>query len=63
MGDLLSFVAIAVLMVLIVVSVRRQRATAAVVAAEAHDRIGSDGAQHERSMRARAGAVKAAQED
>jgi len=62
MGDLLSFVAIAVLMVLIVVSVRRQRVAAAVVAADAHDRIGSDGAQHERSMRARAGA-QAAHED
>jgi hypothetical protein len=63
MGDLLSIVAIAVLMVLIVVSVRRQRVSAALEAAEAQDRIGSDGAQHERSMRARAGAVKAAQED
>jgi hypothetical protein len=63
MGDLLSVVAIAVLMVLIVVSVRRQRVAAAVVAAETQDRIGSDGAQHERSMRARAGAVKAAKED
>jgi hypothetical protein len=63
MGDVLSIVAIAVLMVLIVVSVRRQRASAAVTAAEAQDRIGSDGAQHERSMRARAGAVKAAQDE
>ena len=63
MGDLLSFVAVAVLMVLIVVSVRRQRASAAVEAANAEDRIGFDGAQHERSMRARAGAVKAAQND
>ena len=62
MGDLLSFVAIAVLMVLIVVSVRRQRVAAALVAAETQHRIGSDGAQHERSMRARAGA-KAAHED
>jgi hypothetical protein len=63
MGDLLSIVAIAVLMVLIVVSVRRQRVLAAVEASSARDRIGSDGAQHERSMRARAGAVKAAHDD
>jgi hypothetical protein len=63
MGVLLSVVAIAVLMVLIVVSVRRQRVASAVVAAETRDRIGSDGAQHERSMRARAGAVKAAHDE
>jgi hypothetical protein len=59
MGEVLSIVAIAVLMVLIVVSVRRQRAAAAHEAAEARTRIGSDEAQHERSMRHRAEARSA----
>jgi hypothetical protein len=54
MGEVLSIFAIAVLMVLIVVSVRRQRAAAAHEAAQARARIGSDEAQHERSIRHRA---------
>jgi hypothetical protein len=54
MGEVLSIFAIAVLMVLIVVSLRRQRALAANDEAQARTRIGYDEAQHERSMQRRA---------
>ena len=54
MGDVLSIIAIAVLLVLLVVSVRRQRAIAAQNHAQERGRIGNDEAQRERSMRRRA---------
>jgi len=53
MGDILSIVAIAVLMALVVVSVRRQRAATADEGAELEGRLGTDGAQQERSARLR----------
>jgi hypothetical protein len=54
MGDVLSILAIAVLLALIVVSVRRQRATTAHEDEELQARIGSDAAQRERSAAQRA---------
>ena len=54
MGDVLSIIAIAVLLILIVISVQRQRATSADEDSELKARIGSDGAQAERSARLRA---------
>ncbi len=62
MGDVLSIIAIAVLMTLVVVSVQRQRAARATEDAELKTRVGSDGAQQERSARVRA-EVRAAQKD
>ena len=62
MGDVLSIIAIAVLMVLIVVSVRKQRAATINEDAELQLRVGSDGAQAERSAQVRA-EVRAAQKD
>ncbi len=62
MGDILSILAIAVLLVLIVVSVRKQRAMTAGEDADLQTRVGADGAQRERSMAERA-RVRAAQQD
>jgi hypothetical protein len=49
MGEVLSILAIAVLLVLIVVSVQKQRAATAHEDDELQARIGSDDAQRERS--------------
>ena len=54
MGDILSILAVAVLLALIVVSVRKQRAATANESAELEARVGSDNAQRERSMAHRA---------
>jgi hypothetical protein len=54
MGDILSILAIAVLLALIVVSVRRQRAATANEDEELQTRIGTDDAQRERSATQRA---------
>ena len=54
MGDILSIIAIAVLVVLAVVSVRRQRAATAGEDAELEARVGADGAQQERAAAIRA---------
>jgi hypothetical protein len=54
MEDVLSIILIAVLLVLIVVSVTKQRRTAAGQRDEAATRAGSGAAQYERSMRSRA---------
>jgi hypothetical protein len=62
MGEVLSIAAIAVLLVLIVVSVQRQRASRVHEDAELGARIGSDGAQAERAARIRA-EVRAAHKD
>ena len=62
MGDVLSILAVAVLLVLIVVSVRKQRAATAGDDAELQTRIGSDNAQRERSMAHRA-KIRGAQQD
>ena len=62
MGVVLSIVAIAVLMVLVVVSVQRQRASRVHEDAELSSRVGADGAQAERSAQVRAD-VRAASKD
>ena len=62
MGDILSILIVAVLAVLIVVSVRKQRALAANTDADLELRVGADGAQRERSMEHRA-KIRAAQQD
>jgi hypothetical protein len=62
MGDVLSIIAIAVLMVLVVVSVQKQRASRVHEDAELSARIGTDGAQAERAARIRA-EVRAASKD
>jgi ribosomal protein L15E len=62
MGDVLSIVAIAVLLVLVVVSVQRQRASRVHEDAELSARLGADGAQAERSAQLRA-EVRAAGKD
>jgi hypothetical protein len=62
MGDVLSIIAIAVLMVLVVISVQKQRATKVHEDEELSARVGSDGAQYERSQRMRA-EVRAASKD
>ncbi len=62
MGDVLSIVAVAVLLVLIVVSVRKQRAMTAGDDAELQARLGSDDAQRARSTAHRA-KIRAAQQD
>jgi hypothetical protein len=54
MGEILSILAIAVLLVLIVVSVRRQRAATAHEDDKLQARIGLDDAQRERSAAHRA---------
>jgi hypothetical protein len=54
MGDILSILAIAVLLALIVVSVRRQRAATANEDEQLQTRIGTDDAQRERSAAQRA---------
>jgi hypothetical protein len=54
MGDVLSIVAIAVLLVLLIASVRQVRAQAKVARMEADTRTDSNAAQHERSVRNRA---------
>jgi hypothetical protein len=54
MGDVLSIIAVAVLLVLIVMSVRKQRTLAAATQAEVDDRIGLDNAQYDRSVARRA---------
>jgi uncharacterized membrane protein len=54
MGDILSILVIAVLLVLIVVSVRRQRAATAHDESELATRVGADDAQRERSAAQRA---------
>jgi hypothetical protein len=54
MGDILSVLAIAVLLALIVVSVRRQRAATANEDEALQTRIGTDDAQRERSAAQRA---------
>ena len=59
MGDVLSIIAIALLLTVLVMSVRRQRANAAAERAQAPARAGADGAQYERSMRNRAAARQA----
>jgi hypothetical protein len=60
MGDVLSIIAIAVLLGLVFVSVRMQRAGTAEARAEADARAEGDAAQHERSLASRA-EVRAAQ--
>ncbi len=62
MGDVLSIIAIAVLMVLAVVSVQRQRASRVHEDAELSSRVGSDNAQAERSAAVRA-EVRSAHKD
>ena len=62
MGDVLSIIAIAMLLVLVVVSVQRQRASRVHEDAELSARIGADGAQAERSAQVRA-EVRAANKD
>ena len=54
MGDVLSFVAVAVLLVLIVVSIRRQRAESSTADAELNTRAGTDNAQQKRAEAHRA---------
>jgi hypothetical protein len=54
MGDVLSIIAIALLLTVLVMSVRKQRATAADERAHVGIRAGADGAQYERSMANRA---------
>ena len=54
MGDVLSIIAIVVLVSLAVISVRMQRATVANEDAELEARVGADGAQWERSAALRA---------
>ena len=54
MGEVLSIVAIAVLLVLAVVSVRKQRAEASDEDAELKQRIGADNAQQQRAEAHRA---------
>jgi hypothetical protein len=54
MGEILSIIAIAVLVVLAVVSVRMQRAAVAGEDAELQARVGADGAQQERAAAVRA---------
>ena len=62
MGVVLSIIAIAALMVLMVVSMRMRRTAAAQERVEVQARIGLDGAQQERSSARRAEA-KAAHKD
>jgi hypothetical protein len=62
MGDVLSIIAIAVLLVLVVVSVQKQRASRVQEDAELSNRVGSDNAQAERSAALRA-EVRAASKD
>jgi hypothetical protein len=62
MGDVLSIIAIAVLMVLVVVSVQKQRASKVHEDAELSARVGTDDAQAERSAAIRA-EVRAAGKD
>jgi hypothetical protein len=59
MGTVLSIIAIALLLTVLLMSVRKQRATAAADRAQAPTRAGADGAQYERSMRNRAAARQA----
>jgi hypothetical protein len=59
MGDVLSIIAIALLLTVLVMSVRKQRATASAERAQAGTRAGADGAQYERSVRNRAVARQA----
>jgi hypothetical protein len=59
MGDVLSIIAIVLLLTVLVVSVRKQRAMAADERAHAKVRAGADGAQYERSVAHRAAARKA----
>ncbi len=59
MGTVLSIIAIALLLTVLLMSVRKQRATAAAERAEAPTRAGADGAQYERSVHNRAVARQA----
>ena len=62
MGEVLSIIAIAVLVALAVVSIRMQRAAVANEDDELQARLGADGAQQERSAALRA-EVRAARRD
>ena len=54
MGDVLSIIAIGVLLILIVISLQKQRASRVNEDAELGARLGSDGAQAERAAAIRA---------
>ena len=59
MEDIVSIIAIVMLLLVLVASVRKQRANAAYKRAQTPARAGADGAQYERSMRHRAEARQA----
>ena len=63
MADVVSIIGIGLLLVVLVVSVRKQRAAEAYDRAHAKTRPGSDGAQEERSVRRREAARAAARDE
>lgn len=63
MEDILSVIAIALLLIVLVASLRKQHVKEADERAHAQPRLGSDGAQEERSMQRREAARAAARDE